>query len=353
MAEGLRGLSLWAAFAASGWSIGNAFFILFSPPWWATTALGLVILSLMPAFFFTSASGSSLRRTLRDLDEGTTIEAALSPGGGPASGLIEDRARRIDESIPFKDLARQNPFHGLARFWLLALAALVILELLALVIFHRPVIAYRPPESGLGSGLAGTDSGVLRPLTGEEDVKGDNDRSQAEPKKENLPSGSGVALSQEELQAAFEALAQTREERLARLEGAAAPGTAGETQGQSPGTQKSEAAEGSGGGSGEPESGDAGAKAKGKNARGQGYEGSDTDLPPSPLIDYRSRLFQALTERGGPGVTTGESLGISELRNYQKRYFGSFALETPLATHEDAYSTLLKLRWRDLGEAFK
>lgn len=353
LADGLRGLSLWGALTVTAWSVGNALFIMLSPPWWAPTALGLALLSLAPAFFFTSVSDATLVKTLRILDEGTTIEAALSPGVGPASRLIADRARAIDESIPFKAYPRRSPFRGMGRFWLTALAGLVVLELLALVVFHKPIIVYRPPETAAGSGLVATDSGVLRPSIALEKDKDSEERSQAEPRKENLPTGDSVALSQEELQAAFENLAQSREARLAKAEGDTTPGAGGEAVGQSPGAQKGETAEGNGGGLGEPQPGDTGSRAKGKNARGQGYEGSDSGLPPSPLVDYRAQLFKALTERGGQGITTGESLDMAVLRNYQRRFFGSFAMDVPLASHEDTYTAMLKLRWRNLGEAFR
>ena len=356
LAEGLRGLSLWAALASTAWSLGNAAFIALSPPWWATTALGLGLLSLVPAFFFTAVNESSLTIMLRSLDEGTTIEAALSPGEGPASSLIVDRARAVDEAIPFKAVARRGSVRGMGKFWLAAMAGLAVLELMALVVLHRPAIAYRPQESTTGSGLGAVDSGALRPLGSAEDAKDGSDEGRTAARKENLPGGGSVVLSQEELQAALENLAQTREERLAMADGGAAPasGTGGEAQDSSnQGTRKGEGAEGNDGANGEPQPGDTGSKSKGRNARGQGYEGSDTGLPPSPLIDYRARLFQALTERGGKGVTTGESLDMAALMDYQKRFFGSFAMDAPLAPHEDPYSTMLKLRWRKLGGAFK
>ena len=164
-----------------------------------------------------------------------------------------------------------------------------------------------------------------------------------------------MALSQEELQAAFDSLAQTREERLAMADGGAAPASSagGEEEDAKRGPQKGEGAEAGNGAAGEPQPGDTGAKAKGRKAGGQGYEGSDTGLPPSPLVDYRARLFQALTERGGKGVTAGETIDMAALREYQRRFFGSFAMEVPLAPHDDPYSAMLKLRWRNLGEAYK
>jgi len=355
LAEGLKGLSLWAALASIVWSIGNAAFIALSPPWWATTALGLSLLSLAPAFFFTAVNESSLTSMLRNLDEGTTIEAALSPGEGPAYGLIADRARAIDEAIPFKAVARRRLFKGMGKFWLAAMAGLAVLELMALVVLHRPAIAYRPQESATGSGLGAVDSGALRPMGTMEESKNASDESRTAARKENLPAGGSAAISQEEIQAALDSLAQTREERLEMADGGAAPasGTGGETQDRNRATQKGESAEGSSGADGEPQSGDTGSKAKGRNARGQGYEGSDTGLPPSPLVDYRARLFQALTERGGKDVTAGESIDMADLRNYQRRFFGSFAMDAPLAPHEDSYSTMLKLRWKKLGEAIK
>jgi hypothetical protein len=355
LAEGLKGLSLWAALASTAWSLGNAAFIALSPPWWATAALGLSLLSLAPAFFFSAVNESSLTNLLRSLDEGTAIEAALSPGEGPAYGLIADRARAIDEAIPFKAVARRRLFKGMGRFWLAAMAGLAILELMALVILNRPAIAYRPQESAAGSGLGAVDSGALRPLGTTDEAKEGMDESRTAARKENLPSGGSVALSQEELQAAFDSLAQTREERLAMADSGAAPasGTGGEEEDAKRGTQKGEGAEAGSGAAGEPQPGDPGSKAKGRNARGQGYEGSDTGLPPSPLVDYRARLFQALTERGGKGVTTGESIDMAALRDYQRRFFGSFAMDAPLAPHDDPYSAMLKLRWGKLGEAFR
>lgn len=355
LAEGLKGLSLWAALASTAWSVGNAAFMALSPPWWATMALGLGLLSLAPAFFFTAATESSLTDMLRGLDEGTTIEAALSTGEGPAYGLIAERARAIDEAIPFKAVTRQGLFRGTGKFWLAAMAGLAILQLTALVVLHRPAIAYRPQESAIGSGLGTVDSGALRPLGTTEETEEGRDEGRAASRKENLPAGGSVALSQEELQAAFDSLAQTREERLAMADGEAAPssGTGGEAQDAERATQKGEGAEGGGGADGEPQPGDPGSKAKGRNSRGQGYEGSDTGLPPSPLVDYRARLFQALTERGGKGVTAGESIDMAALRDYQRRFFGSFAMDAPLAPHENPYSAMLKLRWHKLGEAFK
>lgn len=355
LAEGLKGLSLWAALASAAWSFGNAAFIALSPPWWATTALGLGLLSLLPAFFFTAVDESSLTNMLRSLDEGTTIEAALSSGKGPAYDLITERARTIDEAIPFKAVARRRLPKGMGKIWLAALAGLAVLELVALVVLHRPAISYRPQETAAGSGLGTVDSGVLRPLSTQEEARDAGDEGRTAARKENLTSGGSAALSQEELQAALESLAQTREERLAMADGGAAPapGTGGESQDSSRLTQKGEGAEGGRGADGEPQPGDTGSKAKGRNARGQGYEGSDTGLPPSPLIDYRARLFQALTERGGKGVTAGEAIDMASLRNYQRRFFGSFAMEAPLAPREDPYSAMLKLRWRKLGEAFK
>jgi hypothetical protein len=356
IAAGLHGLLAWAALSLSAWCLGTALFLVLSPPWWAPSALALVLLSLAPAAAFAAALGAPLFPALRRVDEATTMEAFLSAPPGPAASLLGEKARRLDEAIAFKEgkgpFSLPALFRGTGRVWGAAGLSLVLLQLCALLALGKPALSWSPRAEATGSGIAsseavlGTGQETLPPAEGQKPAPAE-------------AAGGQALASQGKAEAATD-LALIHEGRLAQAEADSRKADGSEDGGPAPDTpqaaQSSKADRGQEGSepasTGQPTAEAPKAGKKGRPAA-QGYESSDGGLPPSPLIDYKARLFQALTERGGGDVTAGEVLDLAALREYERRFFASYRLDGAIQPREDPWSSLLRQRWLERSGALK
>ncbi len=341
----------WAAVSLIAWSIANLLFMLFSPPATAVTGLALFLASILPAFAFWPVPDDLLRKTLREADENSVFEALLEPVKGPALELLVRRAVDLDGGLPFRQAPRRPLFRFSGKLAALALFAFACLELVSLLVLRRPAFIYPGPPPALASGLRIDDPSFPAP--------GQGDGAVAAPKE--------TPARPDPTSADFQALRAKRAESQAETDIYSAAGNAGTAMekgqaaaaperreppaspsspqdGHSPAApsagKKGEAHNLSGGDRGEP------GKAEG-NPNSRGFAGSAGSLPPSPLVDYRARIFLALTASGGKDVRAGEGLDLAKLRNYERRFFGSFALPLGAGPREDAWSLLVKRRWRE------
>jgi hypothetical protein len=379
----LRRTVIWLAASATLWFLASTAFTLFSAGPGAPAFTLLALLSFLPAFIFLPAGkGSILLDELRTVDADTGIEAFLETGegAGAAAGLLARRALRLDADIdPGKGRLRRA-FCGLLPLIGAAFLALALFESVSIALDRGPALGYRPPSAAPGSGLRTEELETIR--------EGDNYdltlRSQDEAEPAEAPAvteapGKGSPRSREE--------AVERAIRAEEAEGSGAePGELGSPSagsklespdaddripGAGPGTMMSREGPTSprggdssaAGGSSPAEKGEraggasqgrAGTTAAGKDEsrkdaglnRAGGYEGSAGPLSQSPLLDYRSRLFSALAQGGAGGdFAIGRKTDAAELREFERRFFDSFRLDSGLAPREDAYSMMLKRRW--------
>jgi hypothetical protein len=60
-----------------------------------------------------------------------------------------------------------------------------------------------------------------------------------------------------------------------------------------------------------------------------------------------------LGELGGGNLRASGELGRAELREFERRYFSSFTLESGIAPREESYAALLRKRWAGLRDVNK
>lgn len=68
----------------------------------------------------------------------------------------------------------------------------------------------------------------------------------------------------------------------------------------------------------------------------------------SPLVDYLSRLYSAQTSSPGQSRTTAKEMGLGELRDFERRWFGSFVQGPGLLGRDGPRALELKGRWKAL-----
>ncbi len=353
-----RNLLAWLALSVLAWSLGQLAFVLLSPPAWASSALLLGLLSLSPLALFWPDDEAMLVRELRRLDPDTTIEAWLGAPPGPARDLLSLRAREVDEDLGFRKMPRARGFHrGLGRLFSLAGLGLAVLQLVALLVLHHPLLAWSAAEatraraSGLGRAIEeGTAPGQAEAYryAEEEDSRAPEARLWREglsAEEEELALGQGTALARR-LGKGEESQAAETEAKAEPRPGDAGPGSLpGLGQGREdqagPGIEMA----GAGGGTGKDPPSDGGGD---KAGAGQGFSGSGTMPSASPLENYLTRLLGADTSSPGKSKTASRDLGLAELRAFERRYFQSLSLGPGLQRRDSGRALQLKARWKAL-----
>ncbi len=355
-----RNLLVWLGLSILAWSLGQLAFVLLSPPAWASSALLLGLLSLSPLALFWPDDEGMFLRELRRLDPDTTIEAWLGAPPGPARDLLSLRAREVDEGLGFRKMPRAPGFYkGLGRLFSLAGLGLAILQLVALLVLHHPLLAWSAAEAsraratGLGraieEGLAPDPAEAYR-------YAEDQDRQapDASPWREGLAAEEGeLDLGQGTAQArrlgkGEEAPAAEAEDTAEPRPGEPRPGPGGlPGLGQGRDDQAGPGIEmaGAGGGTGkDPPINGGGDKA----GAGQGFSGSGPMPSASPLENYLTRLLGADTSSPGTSKTASRDLGLAELRAFERRYFQSLSLGPGLQRRDSGRALQLKARWKAL-----
>jgi len=349
----LARLAAWLCASAIAWSAGNAAFLLAGAPEAAAMGLLILLASLLPAFLAWPIPEESLRAALRVSDRDTTFEAWLEAPPGPARDLLELRAAARAVELELETPPRLKPFAGLKPLAASALAALALFELLALVAVGRPLLSYAPPPAA-GRGSRIEEGGFARP--GEADPASlsapregmEEAKAEGSPETQAASREAREAASEEErARALYESKEKALEEDLAL--GDAAQKSAekragsGGSEGAGPEGQKAAAP------MAKPAEGRGTERARGDRPAQAGFEAADESLAPSPLLDYRARFARVYAERTRDAVEASGELSLGRLRDYERRYFESFALSAGIAPREEAYAALLKRRWRELG----
>lgn len=353
--EILRRFLLWLALASSAWFLSSAVFMLAAPPEALPTAILLALLSLMPAFLFLPGKGGFLLEALRAEDRNSTFEAFLETRGmeSPEAVLIARKALEADRALPQAAKTGRAAVRGLLPFFLAAALSLAMFETASLIVLKRPSLAYRPPEEARGSGmrmeeksLYYEDQGTKPPPPPEDSEKGGK---KAEGQAETGLSPAFLredhverSMRAEKADAIAEIPAEEDGEGVGRPPDAVSGGKKGEERpaGEGRGSEAGEA--------GGEEEGEEGARKGPPSSRG--YEGSSSSPAPSPLLDYRARLFSALTESGNArDFSSGTEMDATRLEDYERAFFLSFSIDAGLAPREDAYSMMIKRRWAEAG----
>ena len=353
--------------------------------------LGLLIslLSALPAFLFWPPSASILWSRLRYLDEGSTFEAYLEAPPGPTRRLLAPLAASAASALPFRKIPRERVLRGLGPLLLGAVFAVGAVEALSFA-FRGQGLSLLPAASSPPSAAIRTESTDFSDFATEDPAARRLRRELAlESEKSGTEAAGGASSAAGKGQAGQPG---SRRPRSDGPEGGAEGATTGSDRAGSAGSaagglgaalggfdqsarQKaapaaqstgSQAESGPGGGSAPPnsgrttEEGPGGAPAEtgggaGKAApsafagrSGQGFDKTGNTGIPSPLLDYQSRFAAVFAERTGTQITAGDRLDLAELRDFQRRYFGSFELATDLGVAEDPYTALLKRRWDEV-----
>ncbi|HUX41267.1 MAG TPA: hypothetical protein VMV83_08905 [Rectinemataceae bacterium] len=79
-----------------------------------------------------------------------------------------------------------------------------------------------------------------------------------------------------------------------------------------------------------------------------GYEGRGASGVPSPLIDYRTKLYKELTAHEGRNLRASGDLVMTPFPELQRRWFSSFKMSADIGPREDAWTALLRRKWAQL-----
>jgi hypothetical protein len=354
-------VSLIASTAGSLMSLLAAQASLISPRTALEIRMGILIAaaSALPAFVLWPPPGDAVRKRFRELDEGTVFEALLEAPEGPARDMLSRLAEEKTSGLaqrprrPVREALRA--MREIRPLIALALACLVIAEAGSLIAFRRPLSLLRGGE-GVGAAGARIQEDEFSPFAGEEAEArrlAEQERRSGEagnPSAEE-PGRSGTGQQSEGIAAPRRSRSGaagkdpgTGRSELARSgEGGAAAGQASQAEGTPEQAARAQTGEG---------------KAEARQASspsrtGQGYEKTGDTRVPSPLLDYRSRFSAVFAERTGKRISAADELGLGALRDYERRYFGSFSIRAELGPSEDAYAALLKRRWRELKGSLK
>ncbi len=354
-------LAVWLALSLMALAVAGFLSLLATTRSWIGPQLALEIrlgallisASVLPAFVLWPPPAGLLWKRLRQIDEDTVFEAYLEAPPGPGrevlSRLAEEKAATISYRRPILGLGAA--LGRAAPLLALALAALVLAEAGSLIAFSRPLALLYDPAARRGGGerlqeddfsqFAG-ESAETRKLREAQRRAGENGGQDGEQvgaiRPDSGRAGGGSAAQRRARQGGEFELPDLGPGGTTPRPTEGGAGTAAQAE-QAAGepTGRMQAAPGKGG----PQP-----TALGKT--GQGFEKTGDTRVPSPLLDYRSRFSTVFAERTGKRIQAADELGLGELRDYERRYFGSFALEADIGQAEDAYAALLKTRWREL-----
>ena len=303
-----------------------------------------------------------LLERLRQLDTDTSFEACLEAEARPVRELLRQRALERDAALVLAKVPREPRPEGLRGLLVGAVLAALLAEGISLLVLGRPLSPLEPPAAPGGQGLrieehgfsdfATEDPSARRSRLArleERDEAGlaGHGRTQAARPATELPGGlpGGTPPGGEGGAADRGPGARSGANPAAQSAGGTSAGT------QDPRSPRTQGAPGAvaPGREGTPEPGPgAGAQAQAAHPAdhtGRGYEHTGDTRIPSPLLDYRARLETRYTERTGRRLALGGHLGQGDLRDFQRRYFESFALRAEVGEVEDPYVSLLKRRW--------
>jgi hypothetical protein len=347
--ELLRRALVWFLAAVSLLALWTLVCIALSLPRADYLAAFMLALSLLPALLFWPLETSRFILPLRRADEESAIEAWMETEGGPALGLLEERARSRFSAIAMTPRGKRAIVKGLLPWLAAALASLAVLELASFLLLKTPTLVYPGPPRQGGSGIRIAEEGETGMETPPSAKTLSPDRY-----KDSLEAARRAGASEQ-------AGATPNEVKAARKAGDnPARELPGFVSGEGPGEATSgdrappEASQTKPPGTpGQPAPGEKGSRSGDAEGVGQGvtgFEGSGKSGVASPLVDYRTRLFQMLGERTGKDLRASGELSAGELRDFVRRYFSSFALGTGLRPREDAYTALIKKRWAEASQ---
>lgn len=355
----------WLACAAILISLGAAAAMALGLGAAARLGLALAALSALPAFLLWPAPDGLLERGLRRFDEDSVFESFIEAPPGPARELLASLAAARSDALSGRPRERIPRSRRLVLLLAAAAACFVSVEGASLLL-HRPGILIDSGARGRRAGgreeegsFGGSENAVVDELARNESRQeresrwrgeaaeggeaGDGEaeglaldrRRPGEDERISLPmtEGTGTQAGRETDMASADEVGGT--------DGTKGDGIAGPASGDGAAAEPERAG-------GEREGGP---RTVGRT--GRGYESSaDTGIP-SPLLDYRARFSRVYAERMGKRFTASGKLGLDELGEFTRRFFGSFALSVDAPPAEDPYESLLRLRWRELRGGLK
>ena len=318
----------------------------------------LALLSALPFLLLLPPPPEALELGLRRLDPESSFEAYLEAPPGPARELLRVRAERLSAALPGPRETRASLPRRLVALMTAAAACLVVAGAVSL-------IAGGSPLAGRGEGLARAaarteegsfaESGQDRPPAagerGAEEETAGGDGLGGEGTGEEVGAGEGETGEGREAEAEEAPFERRRPEDAGGLSDFGAESGRNGTRDRAIAEGARELEEGGGRPSEAAPEGEGPGRERGSRSpegRGKGYEASGPTGIPSPLLDYRARFFKALAERTGRKLSASGELGLGELAELERRYFGSFSLSVEVGTGEDPYEAMLRRRWREL-----
>ena len=349
----LRRALLWALLSTGGLALWTAVCVLLRLPrsWQDAAIMGAA--SLLPAVSFWPFSRQAFLLPLRELDLESVAESFLE-AEGPPRAILAERLAALEPLLARGGRSFRNATRGLSRPGLFALSSLGILQLVAILTFSRPLLIWEGGETLDGSGMRLAEStGQARrqatrpaaPLSaprrsareaGSPATATDTERARAASFQD-----ARFRLGQDDRMGIRGAGAQDRTNSDQAQARATAPETAKTLPPQTPGNGL------------DPTTDSAGASApnpgKGEPEGVTGYEGRGPSGLPSPLIDYRTRLYKELAAREGRELRASGDLVTTPLPELQRRWFSSFEMSADIGPREDAWTSLLRRKWAEIS----
>ncbi len=345
----LRRSLLWSTLSIACLALWTCLCVLFRLPraWQEAAVIGTA--SLLPAFLFWPLGRRTFLLPLRDRDRETASESYFEARGETRS-LLERRLEALGPRLDRRGGTFREATKGLFKPALFAASSLCLLQLVAILTLSHPLILWDGGvvTSGSGLRLAEAKAQARTPSAARLGQSTPPDRSGRE------------AVSSQTAQEAEKARSTATGDRSLRAiqgelgasgkatgKGDSNSSTSGSPPSESAPPPKPQAPSGTAAstgstGAGMPNPG------KGGQEGVTGYEGRGASGVPSPLIDYRTKLFKELMSREGRNLRASGELVTTPFPELQRRWFSSFEMSADIGPREDAWTALLRRKWAQL-----
>jgi len=331
-------------------------------------SLLLAVASSLPIFLLWPVPERRILDRFRQLDEEMVFEAYLEAEVGPVRELLRSLAENRASALALATLPREPWTQGLRGLCLTALLVLGLGEGLSRLVRGRSLVFAPEPPVAASRGERIEDQGfsdfatedpAARRMRREQALeRAESGGSSQEGARSYESTGRGSASSRraprgyDEPEEGPDSQASVPTKPGERPPEASAGGErTSSTPGETPGGKGGKPGEGPAP-TGRASTSQPGGESTGLRATpgrtGQGYDHTGDTKVPSPLLDYRARFESRYAERTGKRLAASGRMGFGELREFQRRYFESFALQVDVGPGDDPYVSLLKKRWADV-----
>ncbi len=347
----LRRMLLWAFLSLGALALWTIFCVLFRlPREWQSAAI-MCASSLLPAVFFWPFKRRSFLLPLREHDPESVAESLLEAKGA-AIPILSERLSALEGRLSRRAGAFRSVGRGLRGPALFAAASLGTLQLVAFLTFSQPILLWDGGESLVGSGIKLSEiAGSARqdeakepsPMVSPRQRSGEaNSLASAQDAKRSQSLGSEDTRFRLSTEGRSEATGAKVPEKTDADRSLSRSDASEPSKSQPPPAPAASRAAGDQASSGAPNPGNQGPKDS------TGYEGRGASGVPSPLIDYRTRLFKELAAREGRDLRASGDLVTTPLPELQRRWFSSFEQSVDIGPREDAWTSSLRRKWTAL-----